>query len=157
MHRNVNARATSSAAQFALRGLGALLLLFVGADHYYEYSVNHYSVLPTIGTLFLLNFISATVIGLILLAPLNHISPRHGGTVAKLAAISGAGIAATSLAALFISEQTKLFGFMESNYRPEIIIALASEAAAAAVLAVLFVVLQGSTRARPGSLAPLTR
>jgi hypothetical protein len=157
MHRNVNARATSSAAQFALRGLGALLLLFVGADHYYEYSVNHYSVLPTIGTLFLLNFISATVIGLILLAPLNHISARHGGTVAKLAAFSGAGIAATSLTALFVSEQTKLFGFMESNYRPEIIIALASEAAAAAVLAVLFVVLQGSRRARPGSLAPLTR
>jgi hypothetical protein len=120
-----------------LRILGAILLLFVGADHYYEYAVDDYSVLPTIGPLFLLNFISATAIGLVLLTPLDRIGGRFGRVVQRAAALSGFGIAATSLVALLVSEQTKLFGFMESNYRPAIIVALASEAAAAVVLALV--------------------
>jgi hypothetical protein len=122
-----------------VRVLGALLLLFVGGDHYYEYSVDDYSVLPTIGTLFLLNFISATAIGLILLAPLDRILRRVGRIALQLAALSGFGIAGTSLIALLVSEHTKLFGFMESNYRPEIIVAIASEGAAAIFLTLLFV------------------
>jgi hypothetical protein len=44
--------------------LGAILFLFDGADHYYEYSADQYSVRPTIGTLFLLNFIFASALGL---------------------------------------------------------------------------------------------
>jgi hypothetical protein len=139
MHRNVNEVVGSPRTRLVLRGLGALLLLFVGADHYYEYSVDDYSVLPTIGTLFLLNFISATVIGLILLAPLNRILHRFGRVALQLAALSGFGIAATSLIALLVSEHTKLFGFMESNYRPAIIVAIASEAAAAVILLLVFV------------------
>jgi hypothetical protein len=121
-----------------VRGLGAGLLLFVGADHYYEYSVDHYSSVPTIGTLFLLNFVSAVVIGLALLAPLSRILRGFDRIVVALAALSGFGIAATSLTALLVSEHTKLFGFMESNYRPAIIVAIASEASAAVVLALLF-------------------
>jgi hypothetical protein len=127
----------SSLARQVLRVLGALLLLFVGFDHYYQYSVQSYSVVPTIGTLFLLNFISATAIGLLLLIPLERVMPRHGLMVVRAASIAGFGIAATSLIALLVSEQTKLFGFMESNYRPAIVVAIASEAAAAVVLAVL--------------------
>jgi hypothetical protein len=130
----------------AVRVLGAAALIFVGLDHYYEYSVQDYSVLPTIGTLFLLNFISATVIGVILLAPLGRIFNRAGDLVLQAAALSGAGIAATSLVALLVSEQTKLFGFMESNYRPEIIIALASEASAAVLLSALFALAYGHRR-----------
>ena len=42
---------TQARAHLIVRELGAILLLFVGADHYYEYSVGQYSVLPTIGTL----------------------------------------------------------------------------------------------------------
>jgi len=114
--------------------LGAILLLFVGADHYYEYSVDQYSVLPTIGTLFLLNFISATVVGLLLLAPLQRMLHRFGRAALVIAMTSGLGIAATSLVALLVSEQTKLFGFMESNYRPAILVAIASEAAATLAL-----------------------
>ena len=129
----------SSNQRLAVRSLGAFLLLFVGADHYYEYSVGHYSVLPTIGTLFLLNFISATVVGLLLLAPLDRMFHRFGGIVLELATLSGVGIAATSLVALLVSEQTPLFGFMEQNYRPAIIVALVSEAAAASLLALLLV------------------
>jgi hypothetical protein len=141
----------SDAAYLALRVAGALLLLFVGADHFYEYSVDDYSVLPTIGTLFLLNFISASVVGLMLLAPLARIVPRWAGAVVELAAASGFAIALTSLVALVVSEQTKLFGFMESNYRPAIIVALASEAAAAVVLALLFGLTLARRRRRAGA------
>src|SRR5437660_12275937 len=97
----------SGRTRAAVRVLGALLLLFVGADHYYEYSVDQYSVLPTIGTLFLLNFISATAVGLLLLAPLGRLFHRFGGAALQIAALSGFGIAATSLVALLVSEQTK--------------------------------------------------
>ena len=154
MRRTLIPLSQSSSVRFVVRVLGAILLLFVGADHYYEYSVDHYSVLPTIGTLFLLNFISATVIGLILLAPLSRLLRRFDRIALQLAAISGFGIAATSLVALLVSEHTKLFGFMESNYRPAIIIAIASEAAAAVVLAVLFAVNRGAKRSVDSSRRP---
>jgi hypothetical protein len=137
MRQALNLLSRSPRARTALRVLGALLLLFVGLDHYYEYSSQSYSVIPTIGTLFLLNFISATAVGLVLLMPLERISPRHGLLAIRLAAVSGFAIAASSLIALLVSEQTKLFGFMESNYRPAILVAIASEAAAAVVLALV--------------------
>ena len=140
---------TRNHALLATRVLGAMLLLFVGADHYYEYSVDQYSVLPTIGTLFLLNFISATAIGLLLLAPLERMLHRGGRAVVRMAALSGFGVAATSLAALLVSEQTRLFGFMESNYRPAIIVAIASEAAAAVCLALLLVFSRGAAKPLP--------
>jgi hypothetical protein len=136
---------TSTRLRLAARALAAVLLLFVGADHYYEYSVDHYSVVPTIGTLFLLNFISATAIGILLLAPLERMFHRFGGLVLQIAAVSGFGVAATSLAALLVSEQTRLFGFMELNYRPAILVAIASEAAAAVCCALLALSL-GATR-----------
>jgi hypothetical protein len=146
MRRTALVLTKSSHARVTARVLGAVLLLFVGADHYYEYSVDQYSVLPTIGTLFLLNFISATVFGLLLLAPLDRIFHRFGEVALKIAVVSGLGIAATSLAALLVSEQTKLFGFMESNYRPAILVAIASEAAAAVFCALVVVLSHGSKR-----------
>jgi hypothetical protein len=131
-----------------VRVLGTLVLLFVGADHYYEYSVDQYSVLPTIGTLFLLNFVSATAIGLLLLAPIERLLRGFGRAALVVTAASGTAVAGTSLVALLVSEQTKLFGFMESNYRPAIIVALATEAAATLLLgALLVLVLRGG---RPG-------
>lgn len=128
-----------SRTRVAVRLLAAVLVLFVGADHYYEYAVDQYQVLPTIGSLFLVNFISASAVGLALLLPLERLSRRVGDTLTRLAAVSGFGIAATSLIALLVSEQTPLFGFMELNYRPAILVALSSEAAAAAAAAALFV------------------
>lgn len=142
---------TAARTLLIVRVLGAILLLFVGADHYYEYAVDDYSVIPTIGTLFLLNFISAVIVGLFLLAPLDRIFRRSAGVALGVAALSGAGIAATSLAALLISEQTKLFGFMESNYRPAIVVAIASEAAAAITLGALFVLTLKRRAPRPRS------
>jgi hypothetical protein len=142
MQPHAHTSSGASHALLALRVLGAIFLLFVGADHFYEYSVDDYSVVPTIGTLFLLNFISASVIGLLLLAPVKRIFHRLGTPVLELATLSGFGIAATSLAALLISEQTPLFGFMESNYRPAILVALASETAATLCLALLLVLMR---------------
>jgi hypothetical protein len=143
---------TRAHVRLTVRVLGAILLLFVGADHYYEYSVDQYSVLPTIGTLFLLNFISATALGLLLLAPLNRLFHRFAGAALEISAAAGFGVAATSLAALLVSEQTPLFGFMESNYRPAILVAIASEAAAA-LCCVLLLVLSQRAR-RPASNPP---
>jgi hypothetical protein len=127
----------SDRTRLAVRVLGAMLLLFVGADHYYEYAARDYSAIPTIGTLFLLNFVAATIVALLLLTPLERASKRLARPAVALLAVSGAGIAATSLLALLVSEQTKLFGFMEQNYRPEILVAIASEAAAMLMLAAL--------------------
>jgi hypothetical protein len=155
MQRTVRTLTKSSHAALAVRALGAILLLFVGADHYYEYSVDQYSVLPTIGTLFLLNFISATVVGLLLLAPLDRMFHRFAGVALQLATVSGFGIAATSLAALLVSEQTKLFGFMEQNYRPAILVAIASEAAAAACLALLLLLTRGARPSLNKSMRPV--
>jgi hypothetical protein len=146
MRRSALNSTEASHVRTAVRVLAALLILFVGADHYWAYSVDQYSVLPTIGTLFLLNFISATVVGVALLTPLERIFRRSGRTVLAMAALSGFGIAATSLVALLVSEHTPLFGFMESNYRPAIIIAIASEAAAAASLVLLFALTITATR-----------
>jgi hypothetical protein len=143
----------SSRARLPLRVLAAVLILFVGVDHYYEYAVQEYSLLPTIGTLFLLNFISATVVGLLLLAPLDRIFHRFGKAVLAIAALSGLGIAATSLAALLVSEQTALFGFMEVNYRATILVALATESAAAVCLGLLLVLTLRSRRSASGSRA----
>jgi hypothetical protein len=131
-HRPIRPRAI-------VRVLGALVLLVVGADHYYEYAVDQYSVLPTIGTLFLLNFISATAVGLLLLSPIERLLHRFGRAALAMTSAAGTAIAGTSLAALLVSEQTKLFGFMESNYRPAIIVAIATEAAATLLLGVLLV------------------
>jgi hypothetical protein len=146
MQRDALNSTGSSHMRTAARVIGALLILFVGADHYWTYSVDQYSVLPTIGTLFLLNFISATVVGVALLVPLERVFHRSGRIILAMTALSGFGIAATSLVALLVSEHTPLFGFMESNYRPAIIVAIASEAAAAASLALLFALTIKATR-----------
>lgn len=134
-----------------LRIAGVALLLFVGADHYYEYAARDYSVIPTIGTLFLLNFVSATVVGLALLVPVERVFRRYGSIALAVLSASGTAIAATSLLALLISEQTPLFGFMEYSYRPEIVVALASEAAAMVVLGLF------TTIALRVARSPLTR
>ena len=49
--------------------VGALAVLATGADHLDEYAANGFSTVPTIGTLFLLNFVAATLIGVGLLLP----------------------------------------------------------------------------------------
>jgi hypothetical protein len=119
-----------------VRAAGGVALLAVGAVHLEQYTAGHFSVVPTIGSLFLVNFVAATVLGLWLLVPV-----RGGYRPVRLAfdsavALAGLGVAAGAFVALLISEAQPLFGFMEQGYRIEIIIALASEAVAIVLLSV---------------------
>jgi hypothetical protein len=135
----------------AVRVLGAAALVFVGLDHYYEYSVQDYSVLPTIGTLFLLNFIAATVVGIGLLLPLGLITKRFAGPIRALLAIAGIGIAASSLVALWISETWSLFGFTDYGFRPAIVTAIVAEAVAVVALSAYLALAPAvRIRERPG-------
>jgi hypothetical protein len=122
------------------RAVGAVALLVVGAVHLEQYTVAHFSAIPTIGPLFLVNFIAATSLGLLLLIPIRR-STRQGRLLFdSLAALAGIGVAAGALAALLISEHTRLLGFMEHGYRLEIVIAITSEAVAIASLGVFLAI-----------------
>jgi hypothetical protein len=110
-------------AWLAARALGALAVLTVGAIHLQQY-LTLYSAIPTIGTLFVLNFAGATAIGLGLLAPLERLlGARWGGRAVGLLALGGVVLAATAFVFLAISEHIPLFGFMEPGYHPAAILA----------------------------------
>jgi len=134
----------------APRLLGGLSVLATGAVHLYEFE-HFYSQIPTIGTLFLVNFLSAAVIGLGLLAPLERVGGRYGSAVVVPLAAAGMALAATAFAFLLISEQTPLFGFKEPGYDPTGITA----ARATEVATVLF--LGAFLVGRLGLKAPIRR
>ena len=117
-----------------LRALGALALLGVAVDHFEELTAGHYAAIPTIGTLFALDVAAATVLAVALLVPAGAFAGRAGRVVPVLLACAAIGVAGGSLVALFVSEQTPLFGFMESGYRLAIVVAIACEAAAVLLL-----------------------
>ena len=119
--------------------LGALAVLVTSIDHIQQYYGEDYSTVPTIGTLFFLNFVAAVVIAVGLVAPLGRIAGRYADAVRALFAVAGIGFAVLSLVALFISESSSLFGFEESGYRQAIVIAIVAEAAAAVFLVVYLV------------------
>jgi hypothetical protein len=138
----IGTRRRSIVAQ-ALRYLGALAVLATGIAHIEQYSVDNYSTVPTIGTLFLLNFIAAIVIAVGLIAPLRRVTGRYTDLVRAVIAAGGIGLGVLSLAALFVSESSGLFGFVEHGYRMSIVVAIVAEAAAAAFLAA-FVIANGT-------------
>jgi len=116
------------------RYLGALALLGVGLDHLEQFSVDSYSVIPTIGTLFALNFASAALLAAGLAAPVQRL-PGHAGRLAvPVLGLAGIGVAAGSLVGLLLSERTGLFGFVEAGYRPAIVLSIGLEAATIALL-----------------------
>jgi hypothetical protein len=127
------------------RVLGALSLLAVGIIHLQQY-FELYLEIPTIGTLFVLNFVGATVVCIGLLAPLERLS-RWGGAALTLLGLAGIAQAATAFVFLFISERTPLFGFQEPGYDPSAI--RASRIAEVATVVFLAAFLAGrSTRRR---------
>ena len=111
------------------RVLGALLVLAVGIDHIDQYYVDSYSAIPTIGTLFALNFAAAATIALGLLAPVRLLAGRWANLVLGALALGGIAVAAGSLAGLLISENGGLFGFVEFGYRSAIVLSIALEVA----------------------------
>jgi len=118
------------------RYLGALALLGVGLDHLEQYSVDSYSVIPTIGTLFALNFASAALLAAGLAAPIQRLPGHVGRLAVPVLGLAGIGVAAGSLVGLVLSERTGLFGFMETGYRPAILLSIGLEATTIALLGV---------------------
>jgi hypothetical protein len=127
----------------ASRYLGALAVLATGVAHIEQYSVDNYSTVPTIGTLFLLNFIAALVIAIGLIAPLRRVTGRYTDVARAVLALGGIVLGVLSLAALFISESSGLFGFVEHGYRMAIVVAIVAEIAATVFL-VAFLVANGT-------------
>ena len=127
----------------AFRYLGALAVLATGVAHIEQYSVDNYSTVPTIGTLFLLNFIAAIVIAAGLIAPLRRVTGRYTDAVRAVLAVGGIGLAVGSLVGVFVSETTGVFGFVEHGYRMAIVVAIAVEVAATMFL-LAFLVANGA-------------
>jgi hypothetical protein len=122
------------------RVLGAFSLLAVGAVHLQQYE-DLYSAIPTIGTLFVVNFVGATVLAIGLLVPLERIWRRWGPWLVAGLALGGIALAAVSYVFLLIAERRPLFGFMEPGYNPDAIRASqVSEIATVALLGVYLVV-----------------
>jgi hypothetical protein len=114
-----------------MRRAGAVAVLAVGAVHLQQY-LDGYDVLPTIGTLFLLNAISAAVVGAGLLLPVER---WFGERSIGLLALGAVGIAIGSLIALFIAETGTLFGFAEYGFETPIVIAIVAEVGTVVLLA----------------------
>lgn len=141
----------------AARFVGALSILGVGAVHLQQYATG-YSAIPTIGPLFLLNAISAGVVGFGLLLPLERmLGPSRGNGALGVLALAGVAIALGSLLALFISETGTLFGFSEDGYRAAIVIAIAIEAVATVLLGPVAAICFRRAVARPARRAQRPR
>jgi hypothetical protein len=117
--------------------------LATGVAHIEQYSVDNYSTVPTIGTLFFLNFVAAIVVAVGLVAPVRRITGRYTGAVRPIVAVGGIGLGVLSLAALFVSESSGLFGFVEHGYRMAIVVAIIVEVAATIFL-VAFLLANGT-------------
>ena len=137
--------------QQAVRYLGAAALLGVGIDHIQQYLGASYSVIPTIGTLFALNFVSSVLLAAGLVAPIERAFRRRGKAILGFLALSGIGVALGSLIGLLISEQTPLFGFMESGYRQAIVISIVLEVATTLLLGAFLVGLSSGSDRRPAT------
>jgi hypothetical protein len=126
-----HAGAWALGARFA----GALALVAVGVVHLQQY-VELYSTVPTIGTLFLLNFAGAILLALVLLSPVERGAGGRGGTLAALAAVGGVALAGIGFVFLAVSEHSSIFGFHEPDYDPTAIaVARIAEVAAVVLLA----------------------
>jgi hypothetical protein len=138
-----------SSVWLTARVLGGLSLLAVGGVHLQQYFIL-YSAIPTIGTLFVLNFVGATAIGLGLLTPVERLLGRWGGPALALLILGGVALAATAFVFLLISERTPLFGFMEPGYDPQAILVSRITEVATVVLLGSYSVARFVGRARTG-------
>jgi hypothetical protein len=126
------------------RYLGAATLLGVGIEHLEQFSVEHYSAIPTIGPLFALNFASAALVAVALALPLHRLGGPLGRLASPILALGGVGIAAGSLVGLLVSESAGLFGFKEVGYRGAIVLSIALEAATIVLLSGYLVLRRGA-------------
>ena len=151
-----HASGPSGIAAEVARYFGAVSILLVGAVHAQQYYGAYFSVVPTIGTLFLLSFVGSCVVGATLILPVRRLGRNIGDLILALAALGGIGIALGSLVALLISEYTPLFGFMESGYRLAVVLTLIFDTLTSGLLALFVAALARSRRQRaaPTSTRP---
>ncbi len=109
-----------------IRALGAVLILVVGAVHVEQY-LDFIKDIPTIGVLFLLNGLGAGAICVVMATRLR-----------LLGALSGIILSLGALVSIMIARYASsgLFNYREPTYRTPVVIAIAAEIAAIAVLAV---------------------
>src|ERR1700704_6418024 len=81
--------------------LGALAVLATGVLHIQQYYGQSYSTIPTIGTLFFLNFVSAVVVAIGLVAPLGRVAGRYAEAVRAGFAVGGVRVTVGYVARLF--------------------------------------------------------
>ena len=113
----------SPAPATALRYLGAIATLVVGAVHVQQYA-DFISDVPTIGVLFLLNGLGAGVVAILL-------TTRR----AWLGALGGIAVSAGALVSVLISmTDGGLFDYTEPTFRSAVVIAVVAEAAAVVLL-----------------------
>jgi hypothetical protein len=136
------------------RYLGAVAVLAVGVDHLEQYYVDYYRAVPTIGTLFVLDFISAAVVAVGLLLPLGRLTRRFGDRLLTLLVLAGIGVGAGTLAGLLVSENVGLFGFMEVGYRSAIVLSIVFDVAAVALLSAFLALHARSHGQRTDALTP---
>ena len=107
----------------ALRCLGALATIVVGAVHVQQYA-DFISDVPTIGVLFVLNGLGAGVVVILLATRL-----------APLGAVGGIALSAGALVSVLISmTDGGLFDYTEPTFRSAVVIAIVAEAAAVVLL-----------------------
>lgn len=121
------------------RYLGAVSILVVGGIHAEQYYEAYFSQVPTIGTLFLLSFIGAGIVGAVLLAPVWLLGERLANLILAVAALGAIGIALGTCVGLLVSEYTPLFGFMESDYRVAVVLSLLFDSLAAVFLGIFVI------------------
>jgi hypothetical protein len=134
----------------AVRLVASGSLLAIAGVHLQQYLGEDYRVIPTIGLLFLLNFIGGTTFGVYFLIPAGPRPSRIRSTVDAMAAVAALGLAAGAFVALFVSEHTPLFGFMEHGYRFAIMFAVASEAVAMVALVIQLALIASARRPQRG-------
>jgi hypothetical protein len=103
--------------------LGALALAGEAAAHVQQYAITFHAV-PWIGPLFLANAVASVAA----MAGLAYARTR------RVAALAGILISAVALASLVVSYGQGLFGWQEVGFRAPVVIALATELAAVALL-----------------------
>jgi hypothetical protein len=121
MTRLSAARVASLIASLA----GAGLLGATAGLHFHLWTIG-YRTIPTIGPLFLLNGIAASILVIALLATT--------GWLHRAVALAGAGLEAGTLAGLWLATAHGLFGFIESSKTPFYWESVAVEAAGALLL-----------------------
>jgi hypothetical protein len=116
------------------RGLGAIAIMVTGVVHLQQY-LGPYRAIPTIGVLFVVDFLAAITIGAALLTPIEHLAGRRAGAAMAIVTVAGITLAAGSFVMLTISQRTPLFGFQEPGYDPAAIdLSRRSEVAAVVLL-----------------------